>query len=87
VLDPESDEAVSEAEVLLKTKDGQELSKAQTDAEGKFAFDGFAGDQYKLVITKEGYEDEYMTVNTTEGSKDLGEIYPTKQWAHPYTRK
>lgn len=86
VVDPEEDEAIIGADVVLKTANNEVVATQKTDEFGEFQFKGIDRGKYKVIIAQEGFEDEYLNADASENSIYLGVIYPTKEWSHPYTR-
>ena len=64
------------AEVVLKDNDGYTLTKGSSDAYGVFNFDTVldCGKQYKISVSKEGYEATEASFSTSNELDKINEI-------------
>jgi tetrathionate reductase subunit B len=74
IVDPVDDEVVSSATITLVDLFGEKTVKILSDEFGDFWLRGLENDRkYKLEIRKDGYQG-FVTVATTEGDQDLGNV-------------
>jgi len=73
VYDPESDEVVIDAEIILKSSTKQNKT-VRTDEFGDFWVDSLPPDKYSVVIRKDGYFTQNLEADIREKDVNLGDI-------------
>ena len=81
VLDP-SGAAILEAEVILTTKDEELHKRARTSESGGFRFDELKPGKYRLLVRKEGFEEESLKL--TIGRRPVEPLVITMTIAEVY---
>lgn len=74
VFDPEADEVVEEAEVILRECRNGTTVTVKTDEFGDFLVDGLAAGTYAVAIKKAGYLKQELEAVTTDQDLNLGDI-------------
>ena len=74
VYDPEIEEVIEGANVILKDEKGNQVSSAKTDSFGDFWFEGLKVGKYSVRIEKEGYLPREVASISTEKDINIGDL-------------